>query len=103
MSQADRPLPFQPRGAVDGIVCDTTLAKNMSFSARWGSSCGTAFDKNNFFDEHIQWKRFRNWIVDRPSQPWTTFKSMNKITELKFKSLKINNNKNKKTIKLKKH
>lgn len=99
MSQADRPLPFQPRGAVDGTVCDTTLAKNMSFSARWGSSCGTAFDKNKFFDRHIQWKRFRECIIDRPSQPWTIFKSMDKVTEIKYKSLKINPNKKNKTIK----
>lgn len=98
MSQADRPLPYQPRGAVDGAVCDTTLAKNMSFSARWGSSCGIAFDKNKFFDKHIQWKRFRNWIVDRPSQPWTILKSNSKY----FKQTKKGNkSKNKKTLKRK--
>jgi hypothetical protein len=56
MSQSDRPKPYQPRGAVDGIVCDTTMAKNMSFSARWGTSCGTAFDKKIFCNKHIQWK-----------------------------------------------
>jgi hypothetical protein len=33
MSQSDRPKPYQLRRAVDGIVCDTTMAKNMSFSA----------------------------------------------------------------------
>lgn len=89
MSQADRPLPYQPRGAVDGTVCDTTLAKKMSFSARWGSSCGIAFDKNKFFDKHIQWKRFRDWIVDRPSQPWTIFKSNSKYFKQTKKSNKI--------------
>ena len=100
MSQADRPLPYQPRGAVDGTVCDSTLAKNMSFSARWGSSCGTAFDKNIFFDRHIQWKRFRPFVLDRPSQPWTLFKSSNKLLDaMKNKSIKLNNKKNKKTIK----
>ena len=34
MSQADRPKPFQPRGAVDGAVVDTEMAKKMSFSTR---------------------------------------------------------------------
>lgn len=99
MSQSDRPLPYQPRGAVDGAVCDSTLAKEMSFFVRWGSSCGTSFDKNTFFDRHLQWKRFRDWIIDRPSQPWTIFKSNSKILSLsktnkikrrnKVKSLKV--------------
>jgi len=97
MSQADRPLPYQPRGAVDGAVCDTTLAKKMSFSVRWGSSCGIAFDKNKFFDKHIQWKRFRDWIADRPTQPWTIFKSNSRY----FKKTKKNKSNNKKTLKQK--
>lgn len=102
MSQADRPLPFQPRGAVDGSVCDTTLAKNMSFSMRWGSSCGISFDKNVFFDRHIQWKRFRPWVFDRPSQPWTIFRSsdkQNKFKHNKKESIKYNKKMYNKTIK----
>jgi hypothetical protein len=74
MSQSDRPLPFQPRGTVDGKVCDTTLAKQMAFKGRWGSSCGTPFNANKFFKEHIQWKRLLSYIHDRPSQPWTLLK-----------------------------
>jgi hypothetical protein len=73
MSQADRPKPFSPRGAVDGIVCDTTLAKNMSFEGIWGSSCGRAFDKNEFCNKHIQWAIFCPYLKDRPSQEWTVF------------------------------
>lgn len=103
MSQADRPLPYQPRGAVDGSVCDTTLAKNMSFSMRWGSSCGTAFDKEAFFNKHIQWKRFKNWILDRPSQPWTLFKSEFNQHKSKTKSKNKDNKNFKKTIKKLKH
>jgi hypothetical protein len=48
MSDPSRPKPYQPRGALDGIVCDSTLAKNMSMIARWGSSCGTPFNKTEF-------------------------------------------------------
>jgi hypothetical protein len=77
MSQADRPLPYQPRGAVDGIVCDTNLVKKMSMIARWGSSCGTPFDKTEFFKKHIQWKDQEPYLHNRPSQPWTEFSVYN--------------------------
>jgi len=100
MSQADRPLPYQPRGAVDGAVCDTNLAKKMSFSVRWGSSCGMAFDKDDFFDKNIQWKRFRDWIMDRPSQPWTIFRLNHTGIKLsKKQSLKKVQKKHRKTKK----
>jgi hypothetical protein len=73
MSQADRPKPFSPRGAVDGIVCDTSLAKKMSFEGIWGSSCGMAFDKTEFCNKHIQWAIFCPYLKDRPSEEWTLF------------------------------
>jgi hypothetical protein len=73
MSDPSRPKPFQPRGALDGNVCDTTMAKAMSFSLRWGSSCGIPFDKNKFCDEHREWDYLRPYLDDRPEQPWTTF------------------------------
>jgi len=73
MSQGDRPKPFSPRGAVDGIVCDTNLAKKMSFEGIWGSSCGMAFDKSKFCSQHIQWAIFSPYLKDRPSQDWTLF------------------------------
>lgn len=73
MSDPSRPKPFQPRGAVDGAVVDTEMTKNMSFAMRWGSSCGTAFDKAAFCDEHRQWKMMEPYLRDRPSQPWTDF------------------------------
>ena len=73
MSDPSRPKPFQPRGSLDGNVCDTTMAKAMSFSLRWGSSCGTPFDKNKFCDEHREWDYLRPYLDDRLEQPWTTF------------------------------
>lgn len=73
MSDPSRPKPYQPRGAVDGNVCDTKMAKDMSFSLRWGNSCGTPFDKNKFCDEHREWAYLRPYLEDRPQQPWTTF------------------------------
>jgi hypothetical protein len=73
MSQADRPTPFKPQGAVDGVVCDTTMGKNMSFAARFGSSCGMPFKKDEFCKKHRQWAMFAPYLKDRPSQPWTDF------------------------------
>jgi hypothetical protein len=73
MSQADRPKPYDPHGAVDGIVCDTNIAKKMGFVGRWGSSCGMAFDKEKYCKEHRQFENFCPYLNDRPSQPWVEF------------------------------
>lgn len=76
MSQSDRPLPYQPRGAMDGFVVDSEMAKNMSICGRWGSSCGIPFVAEKFFDEHRQWINQKPYIDSRPTQPWTDFKVM---------------------------
>ncbi len=73
MSDSSRPKPYQPRGAVDGNVCDTQMAKKMSFCLKWGSSCGIPFDKNKFCDEHMEWNYLREYLDDRPLQSWTDF------------------------------
>jgi hypothetical protein len=72
MSQADRPLPYQPRGAIDGIVTDSTLASKLGFTARWGSSCGTPFFAKEFCDRNIQWADQLPYLIDRPEEPWLT-------------------------------
>ena len=77
MSDQSRPKPFQPRGALDGNVVDTTMAKAMSFSLRWGNSCGIPFDKNKFCDENRVWNYLRPYLEDRLQQPWTTFSVTN--------------------------
>lgn len=82
MSDPSRPKPFQPRGALDGNICDSTMAKNMSFLLRWGNSCGMPFDKNKFCDENREWAYLRPYLEDRPQQPWTMFS----ITNSKMKS-----------------
>jgi len=75
MSDPGRPKPFQPRGALDGKVCDTTLCKKMGFMARWGSSCGTPFDKTEFCKKNIIWADQEPYLNDRPQEPWTEFTS----------------------------
>jgi len=71
MSDPTRPLPFQPQGAIDGMVCDVSLSKQNSFVGRWGSSCGTAFKASAFVKRHVQWDNVAKYLRDRPAQPWT--------------------------------
>jgi len=73
MSDPSRPKPFQPRGSLDGKVCDTTLCKKMGFMARWGTSCGIPFDKAEFCKRNIIWADQAPYLRDRPQQPWTEF------------------------------
>jgi hypothetical protein len=73
MSQESRPKPFSPHGTVDGIVCDTKLAKNMSFIGKFGSSCDIPFNKDEFCKKHRQYYKFCPYLKDRPSELWTEF------------------------------
>ena len=73
MSQADRPKPFEPKGAVDGTATDSTLASKMSFMARFGSSCGTPMIVEDFCDKHRQWAYLKPYLRDFPSEEWTKF------------------------------
>ena len=79
MSDPGRPKPFQPRGAVDGCVADTTMVKNMSFMGIWGNSCGTPFYAKDFCNINRQWKYLESYLHDRPKQPWTEFISLKNI------------------------
>ena len=76
MSQADRPKPFAPRGAVDGKVISSNLAREMKFMGIWGSSCGTPFYKDAFCERNLQWEPLKPYLHDRISQPWTTFSAL---------------------------
>ena len=70
--------PYLPIGAFDAKVVSADLAKNMTFIARWGSSCGRSFDANKFLIEHPQYDWMTGLLKDRPTQPWTTFKAEEK-------------------------
>jgi hypothetical protein len=73
MSDPSRPKPYRPRGAVDGKVCDSDMAKNLSFWARWGSSCGKPFIAEEFLKNHPQWGYLEGYLFDRPHQEWAQF------------------------------
>jgi hypothetical protein len=99
MSQADRPKPFSPHGAVDGVVCDSTLAKKMSFIGRFGSSCEIPFVKDEFFKKHRQYSKFIPYLRDRPTEPWTEFTITTVDKKSKFKLTKKGGKKLNKTKK----
>lgn len=88
MSQSDRSLPYQPIGALDGIVCDTTHAKQMGLHARWGSSCGIPFIAKEFCDKHIQWADHLPYLKDRPTEDWTFFYYKHKKNKHKSREYK---------------
>lgn len=67
--------PFYPAGALDGKVIDSKMAKQMSFMAKWGSSCDLSFDAKAFLEEHPQYEWMTGLLKDRPIQPWTVFKA----------------------------
>jgi len=73
MSDPSRPKPFAPRGAIDGIVCDTEMANKMGFVARYGSSCGMPFYAADFCNKNRQWKYLEPYLRNRPTEPWTEF------------------------------
>ncbi len=67
--------PFEPGGTIDAKVIDSKMAKEMSFIARAGSACGTAFDARKFLDKHPQYEWMRGILKSRPSEPWTVFRA----------------------------
>ena len=86
MSAPGRPLPFAPHGAVDGFVCDSKMAKNMTICGRYGNSCGTPFITKEFIKKHRQYQIFEPYLKDRPSQPWT------ELTAVSNKKIKVGSN-----------
>jgi len=69
------PTTQYPAGAYDAKVVNSTMAKQMSFAARWGSACGTAFDATKFLEQHPQFDWMAGILKSRPSQPWTEFRA----------------------------
>ncbi len=70
-SGADGGEPYNTEGAVDGKVVTSRLAKDFSFWARFGRSCGEPFYAGEYLRRHPQWDWQRKYLRDRPPQPWT--------------------------------
>lgn len=67
--------PYVPKGAVDGKVMDSAMARDLSFWARWGSSSGLPFDASDFLAAHPQYDYLEGYLHDRPTQPWSLFRA----------------------------
>lgn len=67
--------PYVPKGAVDGKVMDSAMAREMSFWARWGSSSGLPFHADEFLAAHPQYDYLAGYLHDRPTQPWSLFRA----------------------------
>lgn len=68
-------VPYGCAGTVDAKVVDATLARNLSFAARWGSACGRPFDAARYLDAHPQFDWMKQILKSRPTQPWTRFRA----------------------------
>jgi len=103
MSDPSRPLPYQPRGAIDGNLIDADMGLKMSFCLKYGRSCDIPFDKEIFFKENPQWLRYKPYIKSRKNNEWTIFTITNDFyKEGSNKTIKNVNKKkytNKKTLK----
>ena len=65
--------PYDPEGAVTGKVMDSTMAANMSFTARAGHPCGEDFLVAPFLAAHPEFKWQSPILHDMKAGPWTTF------------------------------
>ncbi len=68
-------VPYGCWGTVDGKVVNASMARRMSFSARFGSACGTPFVARGFLGAHPQFDWLTPTLKDRPKQPWATFRA----------------------------
>jgi hypothetical protein len=68
-------VPYDCSGTVDAKVVDTSMARQMSFAARWGTACGRPFFAGKFLAAHPQFDWMTGLLQDRPAQPWTNFKA----------------------------
>ena len=72
--------PHYPHSSIDGKVVDSRMAKSMTFSGRWGSSCGMAFSVKDHLRAYPEYRSWQKYLVDLPSQPWTTIQPPPKPT-----------------------
>jgi len=64
--------PYYPWGANDGKVVNSVMAKNMTFEARFGHSCGLPFDADAFLNKYRQYDWLQGYMKSRKSNNWIT-------------------------------
>jgi hypothetical protein len=67
--------PFDPMGAVQGKVTDSSMAAQMTLIARAGHPCGENFYAKPFLAAHPQYKWQEPVLRDMIAGPWTEFHS----------------------------
>ena len=70
----DESEDYYPHMASDGKVVDSTMAYNMSFWGRFGSSCGTPFHIKSYIKKHPEYKEWEDFLVDLPHTKWIQIK-----------------------------
>jgi hypothetical protein len=67
--------PYHPGGAVTSQAADSTMAKNMTLTARAGYPCGEDFIAATFLKEHPEFEWERPILKDMKGNPWAEFKA----------------------------
>ena len=68
-------FPYNPSGAVQGKVMDSTMAEAMTFVARIGHPCGTDFKARKFLEDHPEYSWESPVMTDMDAGPWTQFRT----------------------------
>jgi hypothetical protein len=66
--------PYDPHGAVQGKVIDSSMARAMTFIARIGHPCGANFDAAAFLQQHPEFSWESPVMRDMIAGPWTQFR-----------------------------
>ena len=67
--------PYNPGGAVTSQAADSTMAKNMSLTARAGYPCGESFEAAPFLKERPEFVWEKPVLQDMKGNPWAEFKA----------------------------
>ena len=63
---------YFPFGCTDGKVIDHKMAKELKFSARFGSCCGRTFNSKQFIKKHPKYKYMESYLPNFPYYDWAT-------------------------------
>jgi hypothetical protein len=62
--------PFYPFGCTDGKVITSEMARQNTFWARFGSSCGRKFSVKKYVKEHPEYKAWTQVLNDFKGENW---------------------------------
>jgi hypothetical protein len=71
--QAAWNTPYYPAGSIDRKVRRVKAAKNMKRWARFGRANGRAFNAKEFMRADPEWRFEKDYLLNRPPEPWTPF------------------------------